>query len=56
MPYFITAFFRGIRNLLFRRYENTDVRKADHVYLDVMGDPHTAATTNRLSGGMGNGF
>jgi hypothetical protein len=48
MPYFITAFFRGFKNLFFRRYEpKTPQRSADQVYNDVMTDPNTWAPHNR---------
>ena len=46
MPYFITAFFRGIRNIFFRRYRNPQ-RNADDIFLDTMSDPHIAAFEDR---------
>ena len=42
MPYFIGAFFRGIRNIFFRRYDNPR-RSADVVQTEAMSDPQIAA-------------
>jgi hypothetical protein len=58
VPYFITAFVRGIKNL-FRRYDRADLstepKSADQVFNEVMSDPYTAGVRSGQGGGFTGG-
>ncbi|HEY3736644.1 MAG TPA: hypothetical protein VGL26_04310 [Jatrophihabitans sp.] len=52
MPYFIISFFRGIKNIFFRKYSNPQ-KTVDGVFNEQMQDPLIQASVKSHLNGSG---